>query len=119
MIYQDPAPTEKLVTYGFHSMLSKRGGFPNYLKLAVQYFRVPRYNPLNLTNDNKSLIAFNLSYLFDRSDLLAESMQQLIGWVEQGRIKAPPLQVFAFEEVAAAHRALESGTTVGKLVLKL
>ncbi len=117
--YQHLAPTGKLVTYGFHSMLSKRGGFPNYLKLAVQYFRVPRYNPLNLTNDNKSLIAFNLSYLFDRSDLLAESMQQLIGWVEKGRIKAPPLQVFAFEEVAAAHRALESGTTVGKLVLKL
>ncbi len=116
--YQHLAPIGKLVIYGFHSMLSKRGGFPNYLKLAVQYFRVPRYNPLNLTNDNKSLIAFNLSYLFDRADMLAESMQQLIGWVEDGRIKAPPLQTFAFEKVAAAHRALESGTTVGKLVLK-
>jgi len=116
--YRHLAPVGKLVIYGFHSMLSKRGGFPNYLKLAVQYLRIPRYNPLNLTNDNKSLIAFNLSYLFDRSDLLAESMQQLIGWVEEGRIQPFPLQPFAFEEAAAAHRALESGTTVGKLVLK-
>ena len=117
--YRYLAPMGKLVTYGFHSMLSKRGGFPNYLKLAVQYCRVPRFNPLNMTNDNKSLIAFNLSYLFDRADLLQESMQQLNGWVEEGRIKAPPLQPFAFENVAAAHHALESGTTVGKLILKM
>ena len=116
--YRHLAPSGKLVAYGFHSMLSKRGGFSNYLKLAYEYLRIPRWSPLNMTNENKSLIAFNLSYLFDRMDLLKESMQDLLKWVEEGKIQAPALQGFPFEEVAEAHRALESGKTVGKLILK-
>jgi NADPH:quinone reductase-like Zn-dependent oxidoreductase len=39
-------------------------------------------------------------------------------WVEEGKIRPPALQRFSFEKVAEAHRALESGTTVGKLILK-
>ena len=116
--YRHLAPSGKLVTYGFHSMLSKRGGFPNYFKLAYEYFRIPRWSPLNMTNENKSLIAFNLSYLFHRMDLLKESMQDLMKWVAEGKIQAPALQTYPFEKVADAHRALESGTTVGKLILK-
>ena len=45
-------------------------------------------------------------------------MQDLIKWVEEGKIKAPPLQRFAFEQVSEAHQTLESGATVGKLILK-
>ncbi len=117
--YRHLAPSGKLVSYGFHSMLSIRFGIANYFKLIWQYFRVPRFNPLSMTRDNKSLIAFNLAYLFDRTDLLRESMQTLIKWVEDGKIKAPPLQAFSFQDVAQAHQALESGTTVGKLILKI
>ncbi len=100
-------------------MLSINWGIANYLKLIWQYFRVPRFNPINMTRDNKSLIAFNLAYLFDRMDLLQESMQTMINWIEAGKIKAPPLQTFDFKDVAQAHHALESGTTVGKLILKI
>jgi NADPH:quinone reductase-like Zn-dependent oxidoreductase len=71
-----------------------------------------------MTQDNKSLIAFNLSYLFHRMDLLEKAMRVLVNWVEDGKIKAPALQEFPFEKVADAHRALESGKTVGKLILK-
>jgi NADPH:quinone reductase-like Zn-dependent oxidoreductase len=116
--YLHLAPVGKLVAYGFHSMLSKRGGFLNYFKLAYTFLRVPRFSPLNLTNDNKSILAFNLSYLFHRTDLLRESMQDLLQWVEAGKIQAPPVQAFAYDKVADAHRTLESGTTVGKLILK-
>ena len=117
--YRHLAPVGKLVSYGFHSMLSVRWGLADYFKLIRQYFRVPRFSPLDMTRDNKSLIAFNLSYLFHRMDLLEESMLDLIKWVEEGKILAPPLRRFAFEQVSDAHRTLESGTTVGKLILKL
>jgi NADPH:quinone reductase-like Zn-dependent oxidoreductase len=100
-------------------MLSTHGGVANYFKLIWQYLRVPRWSPLNMTQENKSLMAFNLSFLFHRRDLLQESMQDLLRWVEEGKIKAPAIQHFAFEKVADAHRALESGTTVGKLILKI
>ena len=116
--YGHLAPNGKLVSYGFHSMLSIRRGVPNYFKLIYDYFRIPRFNPLNMTNDNKSLIAFNLSYLFHRTDLIEECARELMNWVAEGRIKAPPLQSYSYESVADAHRALESGKTVGKLILK-
>jgi len=116
--YLHLAPAGKLVAYGFHSMLSTCGGVANYLKLFWQYLRVPRWSPLKMTQENKSLLAFNLSFLFHRMDLLQESMQDLLKWVGQGKISAPPVHSFAFEKVADAHRALESGTTVGKLILK-
>ena len=117
--YRHLAPAGKLVAYGFHSMLSTYRGVPNYLKLLWQYFRVPRWSPLIMTQENKSLIAFNLSFLFHRRDLFQEAMQDLLTWVEEGKIKAPVVQSYPFEKVADAHRALESGTTVGKLILKI
>jgi NADPH:quinone reductase-like Zn-dependent oxidoreductase len=116
--YRHLAPAGKLVVYGFHSMLSTHGGVANYFKLIRQYFRVPRWSPLNMTRDNKSLFAFNLSFLFHRKDLLQEAMQDLLTWVEEGKIKSPPVQPFPLEKAADAHRALESGATVGKLILK-
>ena len=116
--YQHLAPAGKLVAYGFHSMLSTYRGVPNYLKLLWEYFRVPRWSPLDMTQENKSLIAFNLSYLFDRMDLLKEAMQDLMQWVSEGKIRPAALQTFSFENVADAHRALESGRTVGKLILR-
>lgn len=116
--YQHLAPAGKLVAYGFHSMLSTHRGVANYFKLIWQYFRVPRWSPLKMTQANKSLMAFNLSFLFDRQDLLREAVQDLIKWVEEGKIKAPAIRPYPFEKVADAHRALESGATVGKLILK-
>src|SRR5262245_6193955 len=115
--YQHLAPAGKLVVYGFHTMLPRQGGRPNYAKLALDFLRTPRFSPLDLCNDNKSVLAFNLSYLFHKTEILREGMERLVGWVEEGRIQPPPVKTFPLERVAEAHRALESGSTVGKLVL--
>ena len=82
------------------------------------YLRTPRFNPLEMTGANKNLLAFNLSFLSQRADLLVPAMRQILAWLEQGRIKALPVQEFSVIDVAEAHRALESGQTVGKLILK-
>lgn len=111
------APAGKLVVYGFHSMMPKKGGLPNWPSLAWDWLRTPRFNPLDMTTSNRSVLAFNLSFLFDRRDILAEGAAQLFGWLEAGRLKMPAVQVYPVEKVADAHRDIESGTTVGKLVL--
>ena len=107
----------KLVVYGFHTMIPRRGGKPNWLKLAVDYFRTPRFNPLQMTTESRSVLAFNLSYLFDRLDILDEAMTRLMGWLEAGQITPAPVERFPLEAVADAHRRIESGQSVGKLVL--
>ncbi|MHC4550485.1 MAG: synaptic vesicle VAT-1 family membrane protein [Planctomycetota bacterium] len=115
--YRHVAPAGRLVSYGFHSMFPRRGGRPHWPKLVWGYLRTPRFHPLRMVNDNRSVLAFNLSYLFDRRDLLAEAMARLFAWLDEGRLRPPPLTRYPVDRVADAHRDLESGRTVGKLVL--
>jgi len=117
--YQHLAPMGKLVIYGFHTMLPRKGGRPNWLQLAWNYLRTPCFNPFELTKQNRSVLAFNLSYLFDKAIFLQEAMQQLFRWVQTEKIRPLRTTTYPFESVADAHRDLESGKTVGKLVLQV
>ena len=115
--YRHLASPGKLVVYGFHTMLDRGSQRPNPLKLLWNWWRTPKFDPLRMTNRNRSVLAFNLSYRFDELDLLREVMGDLLSWLREGSIQPPPLQTFPFGEVARAHEALESGRTVGKMVL--
>lgn len=117
--YSSLAPTGRLVIYGFHTMLPRGGGRPSWPRLVYGWLRTPRFNPLDMTGDNKSVMAFNLSYLFDNQSALQRGMSALLGHVERGDFAPPPVRTFPFDQVAEAHRALERGDTVGKLVLTL
>lgn len=110
-------PLGRLVVYGFAAMMPKVGGRPNYLKLAADYVRTPSFNPLDMVNASRSVLAFNLSYLFDRHDILEEGMKQLEHSLTQGTFKPPPATTYPLAEAASAHRDIESGKTTGKLVL--
>jgi len=107
----------KLIAYGFHSMFPRKYGIPNPLKLAIDYFRTPRFNPLGMHDKNYSLVTFNLSFLFHRIDLLKSATEDLVNWFSDGKIMLPPIKTYPFTESAQAHRDLQSGKTVGKLVL--
>jgi NADPH:quinone reductase-like Zn-dependent oxidoreductase len=115
--YDHLAPTGRLVVYGAHTMLERGAQKPNWPLLAVQFLRTPRFNPLSLTNENKSVMAFNLSYLFEEKALFAHSTGELLSWLTTGQLAPPEVQTFAFEDVARAHAALESGKSVGRVAL--
>ena len=117
--YRHLAPTGKLVVYGFHSMLPRRGGVPSRLRLALDYLRTPRFDPFRMTGENRSVMGFNLSYLFDRQEFLQTAMNDLLAKFERGLLRLPAVTPYPFEEAARAHCDLESGQTVGKLVLCL
>lgn len=116
--YEVLRATGKLITYGQHSILPQAGsGRMNYLKACWGLLRMPRYHPLKLVTDNKSVIGFNLSFLFDRDDLVAEGMEGLLDRVRQKKVSAPKVTAIPFEKVAEAHRLIESGQSTGKIVL--
>jgi NADPH:quinone reductase-like Zn-dependent oxidoreductase len=115
--YKHLKPTGKLISYGFHSMFPKKSGIPNYLKLALAYLRTPKFNPIDMNSKNRSLVTFNLSFLFDRKNLFKIAMDSLYSWLKEGKIRLPKVTTYPFEEVARAHRDLQSGLTTGKLVL--
>ncbi|MBI4574768.1 MAG: zinc-binding dehydrogenase [Planctomycetes bacterium] len=115
--YRHLAPGGRLVVYGFHTMFRRGHDRPSWPRLAWGWLRTPRFSPLDMTNENRSVLAFNLSYLFDHTGELGEAMGQLLAWVDEGRLRAAPVKSYPLDRVADAHRDLESGATVGKLVL--
>ena len=70
-----------------------------------------------LTTENKSVMGFNLSFMFNRVDVLQGAMAELLGYVADGRLKVAAVSEFGLSRAGDAHRALESAQTVGKLVL--
>lgn len=112
------APTGRLVVYGFASMLPRAGQRRSWVRLAYHWLRTPRFDPFALTQKNRSVMGFNLSYLFDHTERLERGMELLLGWADDGVLRPPPVEAFALRDAAAAQARLESGATVGKLVLR-
>lgn len=110
------APGGRLLVYGFHQMLPRGGGL-GLLRLLWGWLRTPRFSPLKMTESNRSVLAANLSFLESRASLLREGMLWLLARFAAGELKPLPVTTFPLEEVASAHRLLESGETIGKIVL--
>jgi alcohol dehydrogenase len=103
----------RIVCYGAAEFTPNKKS-PDYLKLGLQYLFRPKIDPLEMMTENKSVMAFNLIWLYERSS-------ELGGWLaELMKLPlAPPLvgKVFPFQE---AHKALDffqSGQSVGKVIL--
>lgn len=107
----------KLVVYGFHTMLDRGAQRPSWPRLAWRWLRTPRFSPLAMTGPSRSVLAFNLSYLFDEADLFGEAMGTILAGIGAGALRPPTVQAFPATEASRAHAALESGDSVGKLAL--
>ncbi|TVR03346.1 MAG: zinc-binding dehydrogenase [Deltaproteobacteria bacterium] len=109
----------RLVVYGFHAMLPRGASRPSLLKLAWDWLRTPRFNPLDMTRHNRSVLAFNLSFLFDQNDALQQAMSELLDLAAGHALPPPAHQTLPFHDVHRAHARLESGRSTGKIVLHI
>ncbi|CAE7816056.1 unnamed protein product, partial [Symbiodinium sp. CCMP2456] len=114
----------RLVVYGFHSNLPKcDGGLGtlspwNWLRMAVDLARTPRFDPMDLTLDTKAVLGFNLSFFADETETCGKYFKQMSEWLDCGKIAVPPVQTFGLSAARDAHNALTSGRSVGKLVVE-
>ncbi len=111
------APMGRLVAYGSHGIIPRNGMLIGALAAMIRYALLPRFNVLQLATENKSVMAFNLSYLFDEASLLERIMRNLLRDFDEGRLIPPPTTCYPFEQASLAHRDVQSGLTIGKCVL--
>jgi len=106
-------PEGRYVLFGAARFMS-RGPRPNYLRLAADYLRRPRLDPLGMISANRSLLAFNLIWLWEQADRLPGAYTEL-----ERLAPGPPHvgAVFPFDRAPQALRRLQSGETIGKVVL--
>ncbi|HSL24466.1 MAG TPA: zinc-binding dehydrogenase [Vicinamibacterales bacterium] len=106
-------PRGRLVVYGAADFMpgGRRAVDP---RLLVRYLRRHRIDPLRLMTLNRSVIGYNLIWLWDRADRLPEAYAAL-----RSLCPEPPLvgRQFPFDQAPAAMRFLQSGRSIGKVVL--
>ena len=117
--YQLTRSTGKLVVYGSHSLIPKSGGRLNLLKAAWGIFKTPKFDAMKMITENKSLICFNVSFLFEEKEMVSETIKGLTEIINENKLKPAKVNEFLFSDVAKAHQYIESGLSVGKIVLKM
>lgn len=108
-------PAGRMVVFGA-AEFAPGGNRPRYLHSLWRYLRRPRYDVLSMISRNRSIMAFNLIWLWEQVELLSSLMNDM------GRIHIPPPHVgheFPFGDAPAALEYLRSGQSLGKVVLRL
>lgn len=75
---------------------------------------------LDLWIRNCAIVGFNIGGLFDTArQLWRRGAEEALDLVIEGNLTVPVLRRYAFDEVALAHKELESRASVGKLALRV
>jgi alcohol dehydrogenase len=113
--YQVMAKQGRLVTYG-SARYGQTSARPNYLKLIWTYLTRAKLDPQNMIEENKSVMGFNLIWLYEQEELLKEV---LLGLNKLNIGKPHVGHEFSFDDMHGAIKLFQSGKTVGKVVVNL
>ena len=113
--FQRLQPEGRMVIFGATDMMPA-GRRTSRLRLLPRYLRRPRIDPMRMMSSNRSVMAFNLIWLWDRVDRLAGLYEPMAAV-----LRDPPLvgRTFPFAEAPAALRWMKTGESVGKIVLEV
>lgn len=113
--YELLAPAGRLICYGASGL--SEGSSRNLLKVLWGLLRFPRFGPLALMNDNRSVAGVNLGHLWSEEALLKPQMEALLRYAREGKIAPRVDRAFSFAAAADAHRYIQERRNVGKVVL--
>ena len=112
--YKAMAPMGRLITFGSASFTSNSSK-PNMIKTAIKYLKRPKLDIMRMPKSNKSVMGFNLIWLYDRVDQLKSVLDNLLAL----DIEPPHVgHVFEFDQMHDAIALFRSGKTIGKVVVK-
>jgi NADPH:quinone reductase-like Zn-dependent oxidoreductase len=107
-------PGGLLVAFGFANM--NKGNSRQLLHVASQALRVPLYTPMKLMGENRGVAGVNMGHMWEETALLGDAAQQIIALYARGKIAPHVHATFRFDQAAEAHRLLESGRSLGKII---
>jgi NADPH:quinone reductase-like Zn-dependent oxidoreductase len=81
--------------------------------------QMPRFSPLKLMRESKSVIGLNMLTLWDAKQSLGELIDPLRAWIDEGSLRPVVAKEFRLDDGAAAHRYVHERSNVGKVVLTL
>ena len=119
--YNHLAATGRLVVFGFHSNLPMGKDMLSpfeWIRMARKMGSMPAFDPMDLVVDNKSVLGFNLSFFADEKEVVSKLFDQICDWLEDDLLKCPKVSTFDMDEIGNAHALIQSGRSIGKIVVK-
>ena len=113
--FEKLAPEGRMVVYGSASF-NIPGNKPNIIRMLPKYLRRPKIDPLTLPTENKSIMGFNLIWLYEQHN----KMKEVLGQINRLKLDKPYVgHIYKFEEILEAVQKFRSGKTTGKVIIAL
>jgi len=112
--YELLAPAGHLIAFGWANMVS--GTRRKVVHAGLEYLGMPRFSPMRLMNDNKTVSGVNVGHLWGAPEVLAPAMKVLVPMLGRGEIRPRVDQVFPISRAAEAHRCIQDRKNVGKVL---
>lgn len=110
-------PTGRHVVLGAGSM-TPHGLTVNWPQIAMRWLKRPRLDPLDMISQNKSVLCFNLIWLYENRGEVERLFFDLMSALPV--LGKPDIgHVYNFEDMHQALTMFQSGKTVGKVVLEV
>ncbi|MES1173100.1 MAG: medium chain dehydrogenase/reductase family protein [Myxococcales bacterium] len=109
------APCGRLVAFGLSAVAG--GNTRSWLRAVRQVLSVPRFSPMKLMGDNKTISGTNMGHLVSRPDLISPQLASLLEMYEQGLLEPRVDRAFSFAEASAAHQYIHDRKACGKVLL--
>ncbi len=113
--YEALSPMGRLITYGsavFTPTSSKR----NWLRIAYQYLIRPKIDPLAMISENKSVMGFNLIWLWNEIETLKKHFDALRDLNLSPQVIG---DTFSFENLIDGVEKFQKGNTFGKIIINV
>ena len=81
--------------------------------------QMPRFNPLKLMRESKSVIGLNMLALWDEHGVARRADRPAPRLDRRGRLRPVVAKEFRLDDGAAAHRYMHERSNIGKVVLTL
>lgn len=118
--YEHLCMTGRLIVFGFHTNLPMGNDALSpleWLRMARRMQSMPKFDPMEMGVVNKAVLAFNLSFFADEHEMVEMLLDQVCDWLNEGKLNCPRVAEMPMSEIAAAHELIQSGKSVGKIVL--
>ena len=105
----------KLIIYGNQNFV--KGKSFSFITTMKEVFSMPKYKPMDLMSQNKSIMGYHLGRLAGAEDKIQTAVIALSKLVQEDKLSPVIDKIFPFTKAAKAHEYIQNRKNFGKVLI--
>ena len=105
----------KLIIYGDQNFV--KGKSFSFITTMKEVFSMPKYKPMDLMSQNKSIMGYHLGRLSGAEDKIQKAVVALSQLVQEDKLSPVIDKIFPFTEADKAHEYIQNRKNFGKVLI--